>query len=104
MIAPESAPEDEFLGALQRERDEAQAKYLRALADFDAYQKRARREQERLREAGVREILKELIVVVDGLDLALAAGRPAAETVEGVSSLRGQLLGILERHGDSPPA
>ena len=47
--------------ALSREHD----MHLRALADFDNYQKRARRDQERYREDATRDLLKELILDVN---------------------------------------
>jgi len=100
----ESAPDAELdlLRIKAKERDEYYNKYLRAVADFDNYQKRARREQERFREEAVRDILKDLVLVLDNLDLALANAPEGDPMAKGVSLVRDQLLRLMAARGAAP--
>src|SRR5262245_37192564 len=109
--APEAATlpaaELEALKAKAKERDQFHDKYLRSLAEFDNYQKRARKEQDRWREESVRDVLRELLLVLDNLDLALgaaeakakAAGGDLANLFKGVSVVQSQLLTLLANRG-----
>jgi molecular chaperone GrpE len=115
--APEAQPapetttlpttELEGLKAKAKERDQFHDKYLRSLAEFDNYQKRARKEQDRWREESVRDVLRELLLVLDNLDLALgaaeakakAAGGDLANLFKGVSVVQSQLLTLLANRG-----
>jgi molecular chaperone GrpE len=114
--APEAQPaaettiptaELEALKAKAKERDQFHDKYLRSLAEFDNYQKRARKEQDRWREESVRDVLRELLLVLDNLDLALgaaeakakAAGGDLANLFKGVSVVQSQLLQLLANRG-----
>lgn len=108
--AAEPARTDE-VAALKAERDGFKDKYLRSLAEFDNYQKRARREQERWREESVRDVLRELLLVLDNLDLALSAaeakvksdGKSDLDTLyRGVSVVRDQVLTLLANRGATP--
>jgi len=99
---PVPEAELEALKAKAKERDEYYNKYLRAVADFDNYQKRARREQERFREDAVRDILKELVLVLDNLDLALQNAPADDPMAKGVGLVREQLLRVLGARGAVP--
>jgi molecular chaperone GrpE len=104
---PHEVAELEALKAKAAERDAIHEKYLRALAEFDNYQKRTKREQERFREESVRDLLQELLLVLDNLDLALGAapreGPGALENLtKGVSLVRDQLLRLLANRGANP--
>src|SRR5262245_55557162 len=85
-----------------KERDEYYNKYLRAVADFENYQKRNRREQERYREEAVRDVMKDLVLVMDNLDLALANAPEGDPLVKGVTLVKGQLLKIMAARGAEP--
>lgn len=98
-------PQDGDLEVLKqkaKERDEYYNKYLRAVADFDNYQKRARREQERFREDAVRDVLKELVLVLDNLDLALQNAPEGDPVAKGVALVKEQLLRVLAARGATP--
>ena len=100
-----SQPQDVDLAPLMKkanERDEYYNKYLRAVADFENYQKRNRREQERYREDAVRDVLKELVFVLDNLDLALANAPEGDPLAKGVTLVKGQLLKVMAARGAEP--
>src|SRR5579871_2488415 len=85
---------------LARERDDFKNRYLRALADFDNYQKRARREQERYREEALRDLLKDLTVTVDDLNRAIPSlDEKEAGLGKPVAVVRDQLLQLLRQRG-----
>ena len=80
---------DEFLNALQLVK-----------ADFDNYRKRVDRDRATERQAAGRDILLELLPVMDNLDRALAALGDMDEGVRaGVEMVRGQLAGTLAGRG-----
>lgn len=88
-LARVSAERDDYLDQLQRTR-----------ADFDNYRKRVDRERPLLAEAGVRELVSELLPVLDNLERALealvAAGdESAGGIVAGVDMVRQQLGALL---------
>lgn len=92
-LARMTAERDEYLDQLQRTR-----------ADFDNYRKRVERERPMLAEAGVRELVSELLPVLDNLERALealvAAGdEAAAGIVAGVDMVRQQLGALLTGRG-----
>jgi len=81
-MARVSAERDEYLDQLQRTR-----------ADFDNYRKRVERERPLLQEAGIRDVVGELLPVLDNLERALealvAAGTEGASgIVAGVEMVR----------------
>lgn len=88
-----SAERDEYLDQLQRTR-----------ADFDNYRKRVERERPMLAEAGVRDLVGELLPVLDNLERALealvAAGDQGAQgIVAGVEMVKQQLGALLVGRG-----
>jgi molecular chaperone GrpE len=94
------APPSDLVDQLTAERDE----FLNALqlvkADFDNYRKRVERDRATERQAAGRDILMELLPVMDNLDRALAALGEADDGVRhGVEMVRGQLAGTLSGRG-----
>jgi molecular chaperone GrpE len=92
-MARVSAERDEYLDQLQRTR-----------ADFDNYRKRVERERPLLQEAGIRDVVGELLPVLDNLERALealvAAGTEGASgIVAGVEMVRQQLGGLIAARG-----
>lgn len=84
-----AAERDEFLNALQLVK-----------ADFDNYRKRVERDRLAERQAAGRDILVELLPVMDNLDRALAALGDVDESVRsGVEMVRGQLASTLAGRG-----
>ncbi len=69
------------------ERDEYHNMFLRAKADFQNYQKRARKETEMLNRLAVQDVLNALLPVLDNLTRAVKsvggpAGKPDAQSLE----------------------
>jgi len=81
------------------------AKYRQAAGEFDEVRLRLRREIAKDVERARREVISEMLEVIDNLDRALEAGRrsPSAETLlQGVEMVQRQFLSKLEGLGVSP--
>lgn len=92
------------LEALQRERDELDSKYRRALADFQNYQRRATQNEREARLSGVRSVVEPVVHVVDHFDLALQLDpekTSAEQVLGGVRVIRDELFKVLQSHGVS---
>jgi molecular chaperone GrpE len=80
---------DAYLDALQRLK-----------AEFDNYRKRVDRDREVQHQAGVRDLVAELLPVIDNLERAVEAlGGAGEQIVTGVEMVRGQLAGLLAGRG-----
>jgi len=115
-LGSEQAPAPDLARDLEKatqERDEFKKSYLRALADFDNYQKRTKREMDRFREDATRDLMKDLVLVLDNLDMTVAAAKPVegaplspevtlGSVTKGVELVRDQLLRILGQRGLQP--
>ncbi|MEW6582844.1 MAG: nucleotide exchange factor GrpE, partial [Actinomycetota bacterium] len=98
--AEEAPVSRDELDRLSAERDE----FLRSLqlvkADFDNYRKRVERDRAGERPAAGRDLLVELLPVMDNLDRALAALSAADEGVRaGVEMVGQQLRALLQSRG-----
>ena len=77
--------------------------YLRALADYDNYRRRVERDRSAAARSGKRELILQLLDVLDGFDRALQHLDDAPESVsEGLQLLQRKLLGLLEAQGVTP--
>jgi len=77
--------------------------YLRALADYDNYRRRIERERATAARSGKRDIILQLLEVLDGFDRALQHVDDAPSSVsEGLQLLHRKLLGLLEAQGITP--
>lgn len=90
--------------AEKRRADEEYAKRVRLAADFDNYQKRVKRDQERDREAGLRKILGDIVLILDNASLVVENAAKPEATVASVATavsagIRGELMATLTRHG-----
>jgi molecular chaperone GrpE len=84
---------------LRREHD----MYLRALADYDNYRRRVERDRATAARSGKREIMLQLLEVLDGFDRALQhVGDAPSSVSEGLQLLHRKLLGLLEAQGITP--
>ncbi len=91
--------------ALEEERKRTEEymnklKYLQA--DFENYKRRILNETRVVSESRVRELVRELLVVIDELECALEIGKNMRENkamVEGVALVRQKLLGVLQNEG-----
>ena len=85
---------------LKAELDHVRDIYLRKLAEFDNFRKRVEREREEIRVAGVEEIVRELLPVLDNFERALQhAEDDSGAFRQGVEMIAKQLLDTLHRRG-----
>jgi molecular chaperone GrpE len=97
--APEGSVEAEA-DHLKAELDHVRDIYLRKLAEFDNFRKRVEREREELRLAGVEEMVRELLPVLDNFERALQhAEDDSGAFLQGIEMIAKQLWDTLERRG-----
>jgi molecular chaperone GrpE len=98
-VVPGSAVEEEA-EHLKAELDHVRDIYLRKLAEFDNFRKRVEREREENRLAGVEEMVRELLPVLDNFERALQhAEDDSGAFQQGVEMIAKQLWDTLERRG-----
>jgi molecular chaperone GrpE len=99
------AAEVENLRKLAAERDQYLDMAQRTRAEFENYQKRARKERDDERRYYNSTFALDLLPVLDNLERALEAARQAGDTgalAQGVAMVQTQLLEQLKRHGVTP--
>jgi molecular chaperone GrpE len=104
------------MAELEEQLKETRDRYLRALADLDNARKRARQQIAEAQVQGAAGVLRDVLTVVDGLELALETakpgkpGRPGKSSGEvkavydGIHLIAKQLLDMLARRGVRPIA
>jgi molecular chaperone GrpE len=105
-----SAPDDvqtlrDRAEAAERRRDEYLDLLQRTRAEFENYQKRARRDLDEERRYALAPLARELLPVLDNLQRALRTARRESEQdplTEGVGMVESQLLDVLRRFGVTP--
>ena len=105
--APDSSAPEGQLERLERERDESLARLQRAQADYANLRRRAQVDLDSALQRSLRPLLENLLLVVDHLDLALAAPQGSEESrslARGVRLTRDQLLRALAQEGVEPIA
>lgn len=88
--------------ALMAERDSYRDQFTRARADYQNLRRRVEQDQISARQQAARDILMQLLPVVDDFDRAMASAPDGAEQQTWVSGTRmvgKKLLGVLERYG-----
>ena len=101
--AVEVTPEEIDVAALMSERDELKDQVLRARAEFDNYRKRVARDAERVRKTAAEGLVRDLLPVVDHLELALAHADGGADALAtGVRMVLDQFREALTRNGVEP--
>jgi molecular chaperone GrpE len=103
-VVEDGAVEQEVdpLEALRAERDDFESKYLRALADFQNYQRRAAQNERVALESGTASVVKSMLRVLEQFDMALhvdAEKTDAESLLKGVRMIRGELFRGLSEHG-----
>jgi molecular chaperone GrpE len=84
-----SAERDQYLDALQRLK-----------AEFENYRKRVERDRRAMATAAVRDLVAQLLPVIDNLERAIEAlGHEGRAVSSGVEMVRAQLVGLLESNG-----
>jgi molecular chaperone GrpE len=102
---PDVAAYEDLLNDLAKtslERDQAKADYLRALAEYQNYQRRALGNEAEARRQGVMSVLNSVLPVMDHFDMALnqrVDTEAAQRVVDGVKVIKAELVRALERHG-----
>jgi molecular chaperone GrpE len=100
LIELPGAPAEEDVDQLKKELDHVRDVYLRKLAEFDNFRKRVEREREDVRLAGVEEIIRDLLPVLDNFERALQhAEDDSGAFLQGVEMIAKQLWDTLERRG-----
>jgi len=98
-ITPE---ELETLRAQAAERDQYLDLARRTQADFENYRRRSQRDREQERQLMLMSIVRDILPVLDNLELALHAAQEAGETgplAQGVKMVQSQFLDVLRRNG-----
>lgn len=93
---------DGELARLRAELADLNAKYLRAVADYQNAQRRGVREQDEARRQGITAVVLSVLPVLDHFELALGLD-PSKASVEqvlhGVKVIRDELMRVLEHYG-----
>lgn len=95
-----AAPETDDPEELRAQRDEYLANWQRARADYQNLRRRTRADVEAMQQGMIQPLLENLLLVLDNLDMALAAPTTTDESKNlaiGVEMTRTQLLQALER-------
>lgn len=105
-IAEEQALEEEtgsLEDKLQNELATAQDQLLRARADFDNFRKRKAREMEQVRKTAAELLIRDILPVIDNLDLTLQHVEDAdSNLATGVTMVLKQLMDTLSARGLTP--
>lgn len=90
---------------LRRERDEAQDKWLRAVAEMDNLRKRTRREVADAHRFAKADALRGFLDILDNLERALQSSAAGADTGapdafrDGIELIRQRMRGVLQEQG-----
>jgi len=102
----EEAPSPEELARLVQEKEEQHDRLLRIQADFDNYRKRVQREQASLLRYGAENALREVLPIVDAIELAVDSARTHdnsnSQLREGIEMILSQFFNVLEKLGVNP--
>jgi molecular chaperone GrpE len=97
--AKAAAGVDEAVGEENRQLKD---RYMRTLADFENYRKRADREKNEFFKYALDGVLKDLIPILDNFDRALEHAGEGDEFHKGVALIYKQMWDVLQRHGLRP--
>jgi len=95
VVAPEAA-----LADLQREIDDLREQLLRKSADFDNYRKRMHREKEEFASFANRELLLDIVPIIDDFERAIKSGEESQDFTafhDGIVMIEKQFTSMLER-------
>lgn len=102
-----AAQEPSELELLAAERDAARDDYIRTLAEFQNFRRRAQHERADLIKTGSQDLVKDLLPVLDNFERTLAAAEAGAtleSLLEGVQAVERQLKAMLaKRHVERIP-
>jgi molecular chaperone GrpE len=92
-------PKDIEIVELKKEMDELRDKYVRMYADFDNYKKRTAKEKYDMIQTASKDIIKELLPVVDDFERALKALESNTEAKNGMQLIYNKLIANLTSKG-----
>ena len=92
-------PKDIEIVELKKEMDELRDKYVRMYADFDNYKKRTAKEKFEMIQTASKDIIKELLPVVDDFERALKALEGDSEAKNGMQLIYNKLISNLTSKG-----
>jgi molecular chaperone GrpE len=98
-------PEDAVAPPMAPAAPPADERILRLQADFDNFRKRTQRDRSEIHQRVTEDLMRELLSVLDHLDLALDAAvqhQASGPVIEGVKLVSEQLLGALKKYGLTP--
>jgi molecular chaperone GrpE len=101
-VDAETASLREQLAKANAQVEEQRGLYLRALADFDNFRRRAERETAARADSGRRKLLLRVVDVLDNLERAAAyreRGMPPEQLVDGLLATVKQFATVLENEG-----
>jgi len=101
----ETANLEQRLAEAERQAEEINEKYLRALADLENFRRRARQERAEAVRTGESAILLEVLPVLDNFKRAMEAAEGATDVdalVKGIKMIHDQLVEALARKGVRP--
>jgi molecular chaperone GrpE len=93
---------DELKEVEQEEASQAEQQLLRLQADFENFRKRTLREREEVSAQAGKDIIKDILPVLDNLHRALEAGKQKGDLdkfIEGVDMIYSQLWDVLQEKG-----
>jgi molecular chaperone GrpE len=96
-IIKELPPEKSEAELLKEQLEETKNRFLRALADFDNYKKRAVIDRDQFVQFANETIISELLPILDGFGRAME--HAPEEVTKGITLIRKQLEDILKKHG-----
>lgn len=103
--AAEATPvsDDAALAAAKKEAADNYERYLRSVADLENFRRRTVKEKDELRQFGTKNVLEDLLPVMDNLALGIAAAKqPNADLkslTSGVEMVLNQFKSALSGHG-----
>jgi len=94
-------PKDLEIAGLKKELDELRDKYVRLYADFDNFRKRTAKEYSEIRNQAGREVIKDLLPVLDDFERAMKAMDKGTDATakEGLQLIYNKLLNGLTAKG-----
>jgi molecular chaperone GrpE len=94
-----AAPAGAGEGDLNKENQDLKNRYLRTLADFENYRKRADREKQDFFKYALSNTVKEMLPVLDNFDRALEHAEEGDDFHKGVLMIYKQLYDVLQKSG-----
>jgi len=96
-VQKELPPEKSEVDLLKEQLEEKNNRFLRALADFDNYKKRAALDREQFVQFANEALITELLPIIDGF--ARAMEHATEEVTKGIALVKKQLEDVLKKHG-----